>query len=83
MRAYHVAALITLVLIYGFLLQACATALHAPTAWAYTLPPDADDDDRFCVIIPRSPRYPPEAVGPHCARVGDLRLWLAHLQYAH
>lgn len=88
MKPYHAASLASVFLVLWFLADACAHAVKPepesqPRLTAWTLSTDADNDDAFCVIIAPSPEYPPEALGLHCARVGDVRMWLAHLKYAH
>ncbi len=87
MKTYHVAAVFTTFFALWFLADACAHQLAPvpaePKQTAWTLSDDANDDDAFCVIVPPLPQYPSEAIGIHCARVGDVRMWFAHLKYAH
>ncbi len=86
MKPYHVAAVFTICVALWFLGDACAHAIAAPTEpklTAWTLSGEAKDDEMFCVEIPKEPQYPPDAIGLHCARVGDVRIWFGHLKYAH
>lgn len=88
MRTVHLTTLSATFLVLWFLADACAHAVKPrpdpePKLTAWTLSSEAKDDEAFCVIIDPSPAYPPEAIGLHCARVGDVRMWLGHLKYAH
>lgn len=85
MRAFHVCALMLTFAIL-FTVFSCAhqpIAIAEPHINAWTLPADANPQDRFCALILPSPSLPPENTGLRCTSVLTVRQFLGGQREAH